>query len=319
MGQPASATREAVLRLIQGDIVPRLADAYRDREQRRGGGKRKAASRFADAAGPAIEQPHGSAPPAQVESPMLPAAEVPGPEAIAALADDAARLDEAAIGRHVERALVSGLSTENILLDLLAPAARRLGDLWLEDRCTICDVTLGVMRLQARMQTLLAALNPAGPVEGSSGRSIALFAVPGSKHRFGVAMLAEVFRLRGWHVEHEPIDDPFQIAAILRARAFDVIGLSMGCREQLYMLEECIHAARLTSRNREVLVMAGGPAFIAQNGLAGGLDVDAVADNAEDALLQAEMLLDRRPMLPKPAAWHLGSLAALPGVVGWPG
>ena len=317
MAQPALATREAVLRLIQGDIVPRLADAYRDRQQRRATGKRKIAPPVGTEAVAVV--PQLPIPLTLSDRIASPAAEVPGPEAIAALAVDAVRLDEAAIGRHVEVARDCGLSSENILLDLLAPAARHLGEMWLEDRCSICDVTLGVMRLQARMQTLLATLAPGPAARQGSQRSIALWAVPGSTHRFGVAMLAEVFRLRGWHVEHGTIDDPFQIAPVLRARAYDVVGLSMGCCEQMHVLEECIRAARLTSRNREVIVMAGGPAFMAQEGLAGSLDVDAAADNAEDALLQAEMLLDRRTKPPLPAAPRLGSLAASPGVVGWSG
>ncbi|WP_428374616.1 cobalamin-dependent protein [Lichenicoccus sp.] len=337
MGQPAPATREAVLRLIESAIVPRLADAYRDRQQRRVTGRRKGMPAARPVTDPASPEPHPvlptvdgpvltypdapgpDAPGPDAPGPDAPGANAPGPEAIAALAEDAMRLDDAAIGRHVEAALAFGLSTENILLDLLAPAARHLGGLWMEDRCTICDVTLGVMRLQARMQILLATLAPGAARPHRSERSIALWAVPGSTHRFGVAMLAEVFRLRGWHVAHGQIDDPFQIAAVLRARAYDVVGLSLGCGEQRHVLEECIRAARLTSRNREVIVMAGGPAFMAQEGLAGSLDVDAVADNAEDALLQAETLLDRRSMLPAPAARHLGSLAASPGVAGWSG
>nr|WP_321986448.1 cobalamin B12-binding domain-containing protein [uncultured Lichenicoccus sp.] len=323
MGQPALATREAVLRLIQGDIVPRLADAYRDRQQRRTTGKRRTIQQAASPTGPAPPEQRPAPPtlmlPVSAGCPTPPCTTVPGPETIAALAWDAVQLDEAAIGRHVASAAASGLSAENILLDLLAPAARHLGDLWLEDRATILDVTLGVMRLQARMQTLLATLAPAAPFPARAERSIALWAVPGSKHRFGVAMLAEVFRLHGWRVEHGQIDDPFQIAAVVRARAYDVVGLSLGCREQAHVLEECIRAARLTSRNREVIVMAGGPAFMAHGGLAGSLDVDAVADNAEDALARAENLLDRRSTPPLPAAPRLGSLAASPGVVGWSG
>ncbi|TLU74075.1 cobalamin B12-binding domain-containing protein [Lichenicoccus roseus] len=304
MVQPAFATREAVLRLIQGDIVPRLAEVYRDRQQR-SGGRRKAAGATAPVA-------------AKSPSPVSPHLDAPGPEAIVTLALDAMRQDEAAVDQHVRTALASGLDAENILLDLLAPAARYLGELWLEDRATILDVTLGVMRLQARMQILLSTVT-AQPVRASHEHSIALWAVPGSKHRFGVAMLAEVFRLRGWNVTLGQIEDPFEIATVLRSDNYDIAGFSLGSVEHAYRLEACIQAARLTSRNRDVIVMAGGPAFQSDTTLATSLDVDAIAENAEDALLRADMLLRRRAAQAAAAMPRLGTLAASPGVVGWSG
>ena len=50
-----------------------------------------------------------------------------------------------------------GVSIEKLYLDLLAPAARYLGELWNEDLCTFTDVTVGL----GRLQRVLRELSPA--------------------------------------------------------------------------------------------------------------------------------------------------------------
>lgn len=48
---------------------------------------------------------------------------------------------------HVEEYLARGVGIDAIFVDLLAPAARRLGVLWEEDLCDFLDVTIGLWRL----------------------------------------------------------------------------------------------------------------------------------------------------------------------------
>lgn len=45
---------------------------------------------------------------------------------------------------HLARLVRSGASVQRLLLDLLSPAARRLGALWDEDRCSFAEVTLAL-------------------------------------------------------------------------------------------------------------------------------------------------------------------------------
>ena len=55
--------------------------------------------------------------------------------------------------RYVSELRAKGAPLPAIYLDLLAPAARRLGDMWEDDRCSFTDVTLGVCRMH---QVLIA-------------------------------------------------------------------------------------------------------------------------------------------------------------------
>ena len=56
---------------------------------------------------------------------------------------------DASVARAYARAMLSrGICLETLWLDVLAPAARRLGSLWLNDGCSFVDVTAGVASLQ---------------------------------------------------------------------------------------------------------------------------------------------------------------------------
>ena len=94
------------------------------------------------------------------------------------------------------------VSVEKIYLDLLAPTARYLGELWDEDLCNFTDVTVGLGRLQ-RVLRVLRELSPAlgrGMEHPAPGRRVLLLPSPGEQHTFGLVMAAEFFRSAGWDV-----------------------------------------------------------------------------------------------------------------------
>ena len=93
----------------------------------------------------------------------------------------------------VEGLRTSGVPLETLYLDLLAPTARHLGDLWTNDTLHFGDVTIGLCHLQQ----VLHDFSPAFLNEASTrddGRQVLLMSVPGGQHTFGVAMVAEFFR-----------------------------------------------------------------------------------------------------------------------------
>jgi hypothetical protein len=49
-----------------------------------------------------------------------------------------------------------GAPLERICLDLLAPAARRLGELWARDACDFAELTTGLTRLHAVLREVSA-------------------------------------------------------------------------------------------------------------------------------------------------------------------
>ena len=87
---------------------------------------------------------------------------------------------------------------EQICLNLLAPAARRLGELWKSDACDFIDVSVGLRRLHAILSQWGAEQDFA-PSPSAARR--ALFAtVPGDGHLFGIAILERFFAADGWEI-----------------------------------------------------------------------------------------------------------------------
>jgi methanogenic corrinoid protein MtbC1 len=186
-----------------------------------------------------------------------------------------------------------GVSVEVLYLQLLAPCARRLGEMWDEDDCDFSAVTVGL----GRLQRLLRELSPAFGSEVQHpplGRR-ALFVQPrGEQHSFGLSMVAEFFRRDGWDViggVGGAVTDP---ASKVRDEWVDVVGFSIGTDHTLPWLTETIRLIRRDSRNAGVVVLVGGPPFVQQPGLATEIGADGTARDAKDAPALGERLLSVR-------------------------
>ncbi len=197
--------------------------------------------------------------------------------------------DGAALSRALAEARAKGVIPEQVCLTLLTDVARRLGELWLDDRCSFVDVTLGVRQAQVALMDLAPGFVP--PRGGRVGR-VLLGGAPGERHGFGALMLAEFFRVAGWDVALAPLPTA---EAWLRAAAeqrFDVVGLSLGRDEGLEELASLVGQLRRASTNPELRVLVGGPAFQGPAAhRAFRIGADATAPDAAAALRAAAELL----------------------------
>ncbi len=183
-----------------------------------------------------------------------------------------------------------GLALDAILLEHLAPAARRLGELWESDHCDFVEVSVGLRRLQFILQMLAPThldldMNP-GPA-----RRILLLPTPGESHAFGVSMVARFFTTDGWRVEQSTERDYLDALA---DDWFDVVGFSLSCDRLAENLGTAVGEARAASRNPSIPVLVGGAIFSAQPELAQFVGADAVARDAPHAVILARSLLNRQ-------------------------
>ncbi|VVS99965.1 Cobalamin-binding protein [Sphingomonas sp. EC-HK361] len=194
-----------------------------------------------------------------------------------------------ALIEHVEAYLVRGATVEALLVDLLAPAARRLGEYWEEDRCDFVDVTMGLWRLQEVVHELAAR----GPVDRRHAAPRALFAaMPGDQHSFGAVVIEDVFARAGWATDR--LGDAAMPELLDRAGEdwFDVIGLTVSCDSHTAALPSAIVALRNVSRNPRVVVMVGGRVFAENPRLASDVGADGTARDARSAVKMAQELID---------------------------
>lgn len=226
--------------------------------------------------------------------PKQPICEGPGPEHVAALAKLILKRDAAESAAYVDEMCERGVALEQIYLDLLAPTARRLGELWDSDECAFTDVTVGLWRLQQVMYELSPDFQRDGQGGAAPSRRALLAPAPGSQHTFGLFMVAEFFRRAGWQVMGKPDGSTDALLAVARNEWFDVIGLSAGSDVHIEGLTSVILELRHASVNPDVAVMVGGPIFTAHPELFVRVGADATATDAPNAVAQADSLVAAR-------------------------
>lgn len=220
----------------------------------------------------------------------------------AAVADDPAvdRLTEIVVRRDVEpvyaylRSLhANGLAVERVFLEVLAPTARRLGRLWLEDRCHFSDVTVGVCRLQQALHRFEAQTSTSEG-EGLGRRRILLASAPGEQHGFGLAIVAALFRRAGWDVWAGTGLPPSVVATLVARDRFDVVGISVGSPARLDATARLVRTLRRRSCNRDLGVLVGGAAFAGETVRGVAIGADATALDGRQAVRWATDLSAQR-------------------------
>ena len=222
----------------------------------------------------------------------------PGPLEIAEFAHAVLTEGPGPAMRSIEARIAGGLSLDAVYLDLLAPAARHLGQLWEDDRCDFTDVTIGL----GAMHRILRELSPQFRSEvncdsGSalpsvnSGRRMLLVPASGEQHSLGLMMIADFFARAGWDVTGGETPTGADLFRLVRDQWFDVVGMAVGCDRRLELLAADIRTLRSTSSNRDIRVMLGGPILAAHPEYVGVVGADGMAADARQALEVAERLV----------------------------
>ena len=197
--------------------------------------------------------------------------------------------------REVESLVKRGHDVQSIFLDLLAPAARKLGAMWEEDECDFVEVTMGLWRLQEVMREI-ASRSP--PVERSLGAPArALFSpMPGDQHGFGALMIDEVFARAGW--ESEALIDPQrrELLTVISQKSFDLVGLTITNDSPSSALQSLIRAIRTVSANPAIRILIGGRMVNANPAVVEEVGADGTASDAFAALELAERMVAETEM-----------------------
>jgi methanogenic corrinoid protein MtbC1 len=261
----ATRTREAsspdaLARVIEADIIPRLLVAHKD-----------------------ISALHAAAPSASGTAIPVDFTER---FAAATLTEEVGPLMA-----QVEALMLGGVDVETVYLELLAPAARQLGTWWDQDACDFVDVTMGLWRLQEIVHALSALVPGAATTPGAERR--ALFSpAPGEQHGLGALIVEEFFRRAGWQTWSAPALDDHELVALAAGRSFDLIGLTVSVERHVAPLARTIAEVRRTSRNPQVIILVGGRVFTEKPELAAQIGADGTAADGLLAVELADALLN---------------------------
>ena len=259
-GRPAAAWAPTALAgLIESEIIPRMLAAHREED---------ALAPIAHAAPPVIELLEADA-----------------------FADLVLEHEAYSLLGIVDGFLDRGIAVEDLLVDLLAPVARRLGAYWEEDRCDFVDVTMGLWRLQEIVHEL-ETRRPAARRGAADGGRVLFAAMPGDQHSFGLSLVEDCFARAGWNTSSHAAGSNSALLGMVARSWFDIVGLTVTCEAQIAQLPGLIGAIRAASRNPQIGVMVGGPMLVARPEVALQSGADATAPDGRQAVARANILLE---------------------------
>lgn len=204
-------------------------------------------------------------------------------------------VEAAELMEEVDRFLDSGIEVETVYVELLAPAARALGEKWERDECDFIEVTMGLWRLQEVMREIGARYPSVRQVSGPINKRSCLFTpMPGDDHSFGALMIDDMFSRAGWKSEAVPQPERRELLDTVSRRTFDLIGLTVSRDCPIGVLRNLIQSIRSVSANQEVVILIGGrlvnddPSIVAQVGADGtGADAQTALETAERLVASA--------------------------------
>ncbi len=199
------------------------------------------------------------------------------------------------VWRFVRSVQQRGIAADSIDLELLAPAARLLGDFWTQDECDFTQVTVGLSRLRQVLHRLEPEFAARGALDRAEStdprRRILLAPAPGEQHTFGLMIVGEFLRREGWIVREPMVSSLPELVSYVRNEPFGIVALSAACDARLDDLTTVIATLRRSSMSQPLGVLVGGPLFTGNADRVARVGADGTAADAREAPLQAQKLL----------------------------
>jgi hypothetical protein len=197
-------------------------------------------------------------------------------------------------GAHVQALREQGIPLEAIYLQLIAPTARYLKQLWQDDKRDFAAISLGFWRLQQLLRDFSAAFRD--EAQKAAGMRALLMPAPGESNdvgylMFGLVMLGEFFRRDGCDTWIEPESGSEQVSNLIRSEWFDVVEFLVSSEKRLDALAAKIKTVRNESLNRALGVVVCGPMFVEHPELVLLVGGDLPAADPRDGVAQARTLL----------------------------
>ena len=201
------------------------------------------------------------------------------------------RSDSDPVPALVDLLISRGGSNTDLYLDWLAPAARLVGEEWLDDSCSFAEVTMVTVRLH---QVLHAIRRATGKVSlGFNAPSILLARTPGEQHGFGLVIVQALLADAGWrtHLVHQDGIDAILDAA--RLEQYDLVGLSIGDAQLAGAAANAISRLRAIAEDHTVFIL-GGQAVDADPALVKRVGADAALTGGRNLPAAARKLVARQ-------------------------
>ena len=148
-------------------------------------------------------------------------------EWVAYLAEAMISASETSHHAALSKLMASGVSSEEVFQKYIPAVARFLGEMWVSDKASFVDVTVGAARLQALFRNKaepgeVGWLNRSIPL----GQSVLMIAPDFEDHSLGAFVAADQFRRHGLWVHMAIGLTNEEIAAMIETSGFSLLGIS---------------------------------------------------------------------------------------------
>lgn len=189
--------------------------------------------------------------------------------------------------RYVETLRAEGFPIATLYLDLLAPTARRLGDMWDTDEVSFADVTIGVCRMHQVLLEFTRCFD-ATTKNGDDSQTALIAPAPGEQHTFGLFMVMEFLRREGWTCYSGTPSTRKEFLKLANSADFRLIGLSISADRNLQEAGQLIKDLR---RRTDAKILVGGRCVLESPKLVDELGADAMARDGREAALVINKLV----------------------------
>lgn len=222
----------------------------------------------------------------------------------AAQREDVAEFSERMLGgtlqgvyERIDELRLAGRTLESIYLNLLAPAACHLRDLWRNDYCGFADVTFALCNLQSVLRHYAQDFY-AETTSPDSGSRVLVVAPAGDgidvlTPMFGLMLMSQFFRRDGWDAS---IERDLTCLAFRRSVGewFDMVEVLAANDAQLDEIASGIRAIRRGSPNPSIGVIVCGQIFCDRPEYIGLVGADLMASDPLSSLSQAKSFVTRQ-------------------------
>lgn len=220
-------------------------------------------------------------------------ADRPSAQEIDALCTALVSDDPDAASRSIVELRAADTPIDVIYMGYIAGAARRLGDLWDEDRISFVDVTIGANRLYVIMRAMRPIHRAPLP---SRHRPVLFASTPGETHTLGITMAADLFRDRGWKIDLRAGLDHDEIVQAAVTGQYPIIGIGASSWQMIVPLTRLIASLHVSSPMSSILV--SGPLAGAEPELKELVDADCVAVDVPTAIAEMDRMVAALEAMP---------------------
>ncbi|RDV16504.1 cobalamin-binding protein [Pontibacter diazotrophicus] len=196
--------------------------------------------------------------------------------------------DRGAASKLILDEVDAGTSVKAIYMHVFQPVQYEIGRLWQQDKLTIAQEHY----CSAATQLIMSQLYYKVVGSEKNHHKVVAACVEGDMHEIGIRMVSDFLEMEGWHTYYLGANMPkSSIIKTLHEQKPDLLLLSATMTYHLHAITELITAMHTDPDLQHIKVMVGGHPFNIAPGLWKEIGADGYANDASDALEQANRLV----------------------------